>query len=106
MANKMSWHQSGARPLRSLGWGALFLLGIAGCKGTGTDDHASAAAASAKASRLAPQVPDDALPAEQTGGFDGALAYEHVAKLVGLGPRPVGSSGIAQAQDYITSQLS
>jgi glutaminyl-peptide cyclotransferase len=106
MANKMWWRMSGAKPLRSLGWSALFLLGIAGCKATGTDDHASAAASSANASKPAPQVPDDALPAEQTGGFDGALAYEHVAKLVGLGPRPAGSSGIAQAQDYITSQLS
>jgi glutaminyl-peptide cyclotransferase len=106
MANKMWWRMSGAKPLRSLGWSALFLLGIAGCKATGADDHASAAASSANASKPAPQVSDDALPAEQTGGFDGALAYEHVAKLVGLGPRPAGSSGIAQAQDYITSQLS
>src|SRR5258705_2222611 len=106
MANKMWWRKSGAKPLRSLGWAALFLLGMAGCKATGTDDHASAAATSANASKPAPQVPDDALPAEQTGGFDGALAYEHVAKLVGLGPRPAGSSGIAQAQDYITAQLS
>ena len=54
----------------------------------------------------AAQVPDDALPAEKTGGFDGKLAYEHVAKLVGFGPRPSGSQAIAQAQDYITSQLS
>src|SRR5258705_5008963 len=106
MANKMWWRKSGAKPLRSLGWAALFLLGMAGCKATGTDDHASAAATSANASKPAPQVPDDALPAEQTGGFDGALAYEHVAKLVGLGPRPAGSQAIAKAQDYITSQLS
>jgi Zn-dependent M28 family amino/carboxypeptidase len=106
MANKAWWRKSRAKPLRSLGWAALFFLGIAGCKATGTDDHASAAATSANASKPAPQVPDDALPAEQTGGFDGALAYEHVAKLVGLGPRPAGSAGIAQAQDYITSQLS
>src|SRR5262249_586059 len=45
-------------------------------------------------------------PAEKTGGFDGAKAYEHVAKQVNYGPRPAGSQAILQAQDYITSQLS
>jgi glutaminyl-peptide cyclotransferase len=54
----------------------------------------------------ATQVPDDALPAEKTGGFDGKLAYDHVAKQVSFGPRPAGSQAIAQVQDYITSQLS
>lgn len=106
MASRMSWHKSGARQLRGLCCGILFLLGIAGCKANGADDHRSAAASSAAVSKPAAQVPDDALPAEKTGGFDGALAYDHVAKLVGFGPRPAGSSGIAQAQDYITSQLS
>jgi len=106
MADKISWRKSGTRQLRNLGWAGLFLLGIAGCKATGADDHAGAAAASANASKSALQVPEDKLPADKTGGFDGALAYEHVVKLVGFGPRPAGSQGIAQAQDYITSQLS
>jgi len=52
------------------------------------------------------QVPDDALPPEKTGGFDGAQAYGHVARLVGFGPRPSGSQAILQTQDYISSQLS
>jgi hypothetical protein len=61
----------------------------------------------AVASHLAaqPQVPDDGLPAESTGGFDGKLAYGHVAKQVSFGPRPSGSQAILQVQDYITSQL-
>ena len=87
--------------------GMSLLLSIAGCKTGSSDGHVNAAGGAAAAVGAAkPQVPDDALPAEKTGGFDGAKAYEHVAKLVGFGPRPAGSQAIAQAQDYITSQLS
>lgn len=95
------------RKLRVAGVSALVLLSIAGCKAGGTDDHAAAKTNSAPAkSAAALQIPDDALPAEQTGGFDGKLAYEHVAKQVSFGPRPSGSQAIALEQDYITSQLS
>src|SRR5207244_8377428 len=51
------------------------------------------------------QIAADALPADKTGGFDGKAAYDHVAKMVSLGPRPSGSPAIAQTQDYILSQL-
>ena len=85
---------------------ALVLLSFAGCKSSSTDDHAGSKVAAAPAVvAAAAQVPDDALPAEQTGGFDGKQAYEHVAKQVSFGPRPSGSQAIAQAQDYISSQL-
>jgi Zn-dependent M28 family amino/carboxypeptidase len=86
----------------------LLLTFFAGCKNGGTDDHAIAAGKPTGVPNAAahPQVPDNGLPAERTGGFDGKLAYDHVAKLVEIGPRPAGSQGIAQAQDYITSQLS
>ncbi len=47
----------------------------------------------------------DALPAEATGGFDGAKAFEHVKKLVAIGPRQAGSPGILLAQEYIRKQL-
>jgi glutaminyl-peptide cyclotransferase len=40
-----------------------------------------------------------------TDGFDGARAYEHVRRLVEIGPRPPGSDGIHRAQAYIMSQL-
>ena len=87
--------------------GMSLLLSIAGCKAGSSDGHVNAAGgAAATVGAAKPQVPDDALPAEKTGGFDGAKAYEHVAKLVGFGSRPAGSQAIAQAQDYITSQLS
>ena len=92
------------RTVKLAAFRALLLLSFAGCKASATDDHSSAAAPAIAATPG--QVPDDALPAEQTGGFDGKLAYEHVAKQVGFGPRPSGSQAIALVQDYITSQLS
>ena len=36
---------------------------------------------------------------------DGSLAYSHVEKLVGFGPRPPGSPAIAKSQAYITEVL-
>src|SRR5689334_3403887 len=96
---------------------SIFLLGLAfsvlvpsvlaltGCKATANGETASSASSPANTT-AAPQVPDDALPPEKTGGFDGAQAYSHVAKLVSFGPRPSGSQAILQTQDYISSQLS
>jgi hypothetical protein len=55
-----------------------------------------------------PQIAAEAAkapPASQTGGFDGALAYKQVAKLVSFGPRPPASDAIHHTQDYIHSQL-
>lgn len=37
--------------------------------------------------------------------FDGARAYEHVRRLVEIGPRPPDSDGIRRAQGYIIGQL-
>ncbi|HEV8385001.1 MAG TPA: M28 family peptidase [Candidatus Acidoferrales bacterium] len=51
------------------------------------------------------KAPSDALPADQTGGFDGAKAFAHVEKMVALGPRPSGSAAIKQTQEYIRGQL-
>jgi len=44
------------------------------------------------------------LPAN-TADFDGARAYEHVRRLVEIGPRPPDSDGIHRAQAYIIAQL-
>jgi glutaminyl-peptide cyclotransferase len=43
--------------------------------------------------------------AETTGGFDGARAYNHVERLVAIGPHSAGSDGIRRAQAYIIEQL-
>ena len=48
---------------------------------------------------------DQAPPASQTGGFDGAKAYDFTAKLVAFGPRPPASDAIHKTQDYIIAQL-
>ena len=107
MKSRMCWQARGALRLRLAICGAFLLSALAGCKSNGTNDHASAAGKpSIPAPATAPQVPVDALPPEKTGGFDGTLAYNHVAKLVSFGPRPSGSQAILLAQDYITSQLS
>src|SRR5512143_2288839 len=42
---------------------------------------------------------------DKTDQFDAERAYEHVRKLVALGPHPSGSEGIRKAQDYIEQQL-
>lgn len=93
--------------VRKLSGITLSFVMLCGCK-SGVKEGSSGAEAR-PVSEVAPakvQVPDDAFPAEKTGGFDGAKAYEHVAKQVGFGPRPSGSPAIQQAQDYISSQLS
>ncbi|MCL4524578.1 MAG: M28 family peptidase [Acidobacteria bacterium] len=74
---------------------------VTGCT-SGSEKAASAPAA--QAANKAPVV-SDALPAEQTGGFDGAKAFAHVEKLVAIGPRQSGTPGIRLAQDYIRTQL-
>jgi glutaminyl-peptide cyclotransferase len=48
---------------------------------------------------------EPAPPPDQTGGFDGAKAFDHVSKIVGFGPRPPASDGIHQVQTYIVTQL-
>jgi glutaminyl-peptide cyclotransferase len=66
-----------------------------------------AASAGAAAPEPAPQISaaDTAPPASQTGGFDGARAYDYTAKLVSFGPRPPATDAIHRTQDYIRKQL-
>lgn len=44
-------------------------------------------------------------PQRKASGVDGSLAYSHVERLVGFGPRPPGSPAIAKSQAYITDAL-
>ena len=50
-----------------------------------------------------PQIPPEKKrrPPSQTGGFDGAKAYEYISKLVSFGPRPPASDAMHRTQDYI-----
>jgi len=83
-------------------------VGVSGCKGSADaakpENNSQPPFMSAVASKP-PQVATDAVPPEKTGGFDGKAVFDHVAKMVSLGPRPSGSQAIAQTQDYILTQL-
>jgi glutaminyl-peptide cyclotransferase len=70
-------------------------------------DSALATTASAASPAPPPQIAasEKAPPAAQTGGFDGAQAYDYVAKLVAFGPRPPATDAIHRTQDYIRAQL-
>jgi glutaminyl-peptide cyclotransferase len=37
--------------------------------------------------------------------FDSSRAYEHLRQIVGIGPRPAGSPGIARTREYIIAQF-
>jgi glutaminyl-peptide cyclotransferase len=96
---------------RALPWMGLLTLCAAGlvlslivgmgCGSSPSPGQQTAAAAPA----APPPQKSDAPPADQTGGFDGQRAYEHVAKLVGIGPRPAGSENMRRSQEYIHAQL-
>src|ERR1700693_533231 len=79
-------------------------LTVAACGHSGAGSE-SAASASQQGNAGLSTPADTAPPASQTGGFDGAKAYEHVAKIVSFGPRPPASEGIHQVQDYFREQL-
>jgi glutaminyl-peptide cyclotransferase len=50
-----------------------------------------------------PRTPD--APAASAGQFDSNRAWEHLRRQVALGPRPAGSSAIAETRKYILGQL-
>jgi glutaminyl-peptide cyclotransferase len=88
---------------------AFACLALFGCKSNSPQAQSAAPAAT-----VTPTQPSDAQiaseaakapPASQTGGFDGARAFQQVAKIVGFGPRPPASDAIHRTQDYIHSQL-
>jgi len=79
----------------------VFLCAVA-CDSQPSNESRAPANASAITQAVNPAA---ALPPPATGSFDGAQAFEHVRKLVEIGPRPPGSEGIHRAQDYIISQL-
>lgn len=86
----------------------LLLAGPTGCKSKASQTPGTSDAPFLTAVASAPsQIADENTPApEKTGGFDGKRAFADVAKQVGFGPRPSGSQAIAQAQDYMLSELS
>jgi glutaminyl-peptide cyclotransferase len=67
--------------------------------------NASSPSAAATPAQIVIPASDVAPPAAQTGGFDGAKAYDQVAKLVAFGPHPPATDSIRAVQSYIHSQL-
>jgi len=81
------------------------LCALAGCNGGQTGVPPPVSAGSPPPPLLPISAAEAAPPASETGGFDGAKAYDFTAKLVAFGPRPSGSDAIALTQTYILSQL-
>jgi glutaminyl-peptide cyclotransferase len=90
---------------------ALAAVSVAACSHDSAPSSAAVNASSPAASAaVAPAqfvIPasDVAPPAAQTGGFDGAKAYDQVAKLVAFGPHPPATDAMHAVQNYIHSQL-
>src|ERR1700689_4586583 len=86
-------------------------ISVAACSHDGARSEASARVATPSQPRAsqngaaAANPAESAPPASQTGGLDGAKAYDQVAKIVSFGPRPPGAEGIHHVQDYIRGQL-
>ena len=85
----------------------VVLSGVVACGASNAPSSTPSASSNsaAPAQAAAPQLAEVAPPADQTGGFDGAKAYEHVSKLVSFGPRPPASDGLHRSQEYIIAQL-
>jgi Zn-dependent M28 family amino/carboxypeptidase len=88
--------------------GAGVVSCVIACGGSGQPTSASSTTAPPAAGVAAPPAAaqsEPAPPADQTGGFDGAKAFDQVAKIVSFGPRPPASDGIHKVQEYISTQL-
>jgi len=83
-------------------------LAVGACAPASTNaDKPAPAATSQPGGTAAPAAAanDAAPPAAQTGGFDGARAFDYLARQVGYGPRPAGSPALARTQDFLKAQL-
>jgi glutaminyl-peptide cyclotransferase len=99
---------SQSSPSRGCAWICAIVLSVlffAGCGKTAAPSPSLAAPPPAGGVHPSVSPADAAPPASQTGGFDGAKAYDQVAKLVSFGPRPPDSVAIPATQSYIRSQL-
>lgn len=79
---------------------AATLLVAAACGGSATATGAATPQAPAPAS--APSVPVAPASAAQASEFDAARAWEHLQRIVAIGPRPSGSPAIRETRAYLT----
>lgn len=73
-------------------------LGFTACGGNGAGNNGT--------QNTAPPTTASPTPATaQASPYDGSRAFEHVRKQVEFGPRPAGSSELAQTREYLASEL-
>ncbi|HTQ86728.1 MAG TPA: M28 family peptidase [Candidatus Solibacter sp.] len=92
-------------PLHRCAAAFLFLGVVAGCSSAATNAEKPGPPPAPAVAAPTVQPGDAAPPAAQTAGFDGTLAWDHLIKQVGFGPRPPASPAIARTQEYIKTQL-
>jgi len=78
---------------------SLLPLVFAACNGN-TPNNNNNARGNTSASPAGSVAATDARPA-----FDGQRAFEHVRRMVEIGPRPAGSAELARTREYITGEL-
>lgn len=80
--------------------GLAGLSALAGCGGSPTDGPAPAA----PVATVSAQAPAAAAPAARSA-FNATNAWQHLERLVAIGPRPSGSTAIRETRAYITRAL-
>lgn len=85
-------------PRRATGFAPACLLGVLALASCQT-------AARREEPANAPPTPGAQAAAPARPAFDGARAFEHVRRMVEIGPRPAGSDELRQAREYIIKAL-
>jgi glutaminyl-peptide cyclotransferase len=80
---------------------ALFALGFSSCQNSSRGSVSPSNATSGAATPVAGAEK----AAASRPAFDGERAFEHVRRMVEMGPRPAGSAELARTRDYIVGEL-
>jgi glutaminyl-peptide cyclotransferase len=101
-AQQTKLHARGATPLRLIFFlPALLALGFSSCQNDSSGSVTPSTATNAAATPVASVTNASAArPA-----FDGERAFEHVRRMVEMGPRPAGSAELARTREYIVGEL-
>jgi glutaminyl-peptide cyclotransferase len=91
-------------PFRSLNFAHAFILLLlsfilAACNGNAPNNNAQGNTAPTPAASASTAA------TETRPAFDGQRAFEHVRRMVEIGPRPAGSAELARTREYITGEL-